>query len=124
MTRNRLLGRRKTFGKSTCGHSGTDPSSRRHPADCSGACEARARAPLFAGKNLFVNELTQNRGIPVEATLGGPETKYPEFRKKLKDAYAIPPPCKTGCGGPPIRRRRDGHNLYSRSSADLQGCHR
>lgn len=53
------------------------------------------------GKNPFVNELTQNRGIPVEATLGGPETMYPEFRKKLKDTYVMPPPCKTGCGGPP-----------------------
>ena len=53
------------------------------------------------GKNPFVNELTQKRNIPVEATLGGPETMYPEFRKKLKDTYVMPPPCKQGCGGPP-----------------------
>ena len=76
------------------------------------ACEPIEELPYLAqslalvphhlpGKNPFVNELTQNRGIPVEATLGGPETMYPEFRKKLKDTYVMPPPCKTGCGGPP-----------------------
>jgi hypothetical protein len=26
---------------------------------------------------------------------------YPEFRKKIKDKYVLPPPCKEGCGGPP-----------------------
>jgi hypothetical protein len=53
------------------------------------------------GKNPFVNEVTQKRGIPLEAVLGGPETMYPEFRKKIKDKYVMPPPCKQGCGGPP-----------------------
>jgi hypothetical protein len=53
------------------------------------------------GKNPFVNEMTQKRGIPLEAVLGGPETMYPEFRKKIKDKYVMPPPCKQGCGGPP-----------------------
>jgi hypothetical protein len=53
------------------------------------------------GKNPFVNELTKNRNIPIEATLGGPETMYPEFRKQLKDKYVLPPPCKSNCGGPP-----------------------
>lgn len=66
------------------------------------ASPKRALVPHYLpAKNPFVNELTQNRGIPVEATLGGPETMYPEFRKKLKDTYVMPPPCKTGCGGPP-----------------------
>ncbi len=53
------------------------------------------------GKNPFVNELTEKRNIPVEATLGGPETMYPEFRKQLKDKYVLPPPCTSNCGGPP-----------------------
>ena len=53
------------------------------------------------GKNPFVNELTQKRNIPLEAVLGGPETMYPEFRKKIKDKYTMPPPCTAGCGGPP-----------------------
>ncbi len=53
------------------------------------------------GKNPFVNEVTEHHNIPLEAVLGGPETMYPEFRKKLKDKYVMPPPCKDGCGGPP-----------------------
>jgi hypothetical protein len=53
------------------------------------------------GKNPFVNEVTQKHNIPVEAVLGGPETMYPEYRKKLKDKYVLPPPCTQACGGPP-----------------------
>jgi hypothetical protein len=53
------------------------------------------------GKNPFVNELTQKHNIPLDAVMGGPETMYPEFRKKIKDAYVLPPPCTEGCGGPP-----------------------
>jgi hypothetical protein len=53
------------------------------------------------GKNPFVNEVTQKHNIPLEAVLGGPETMYPEFRKKIKDKYVLPPPCTEGCGGPP-----------------------
>jgi hypothetical protein len=53
------------------------------------------------GKNPFVNEATEHYNIPLEAILGGPETMYPEYRKKLKDKYVMPPPCKEGCGGPP-----------------------
>ena len=53
------------------------------------------------GKNPFVNELTEKLHIPLEAVLGGPETMYPEFRKKIKDKYVMPPPCTQGCGGPP-----------------------
>ena len=36
------------------------------------------------GKNLFLNEVTQRYNIPLEAVLGGPETMYQEYRKKLK----------------------------------------
>lgn len=53
------------------------------------------------GKHPYLNEVSQKYNIPMEAVLGGPETMYPEYRKKLKDAYVLPPPCKTGCGGPP-----------------------
>jgi hypothetical protein len=53
------------------------------------------------GKNPFLGELTKNRNIPIEAVMGGPETMYPEYRKKIKDKYVIPPPCTEGCGGPP-----------------------
>ena len=53
------------------------------------------------GKNPFADELTKNLNIPREAVMGGPETMYPEFRKKIKDKYVMPPPCTQGCGGPP-----------------------
>lgn len=53
------------------------------------------------GKNPFINEVTEKHNIPLEAVLGGPETMYPEFRKKLRDKYVLPPPCTQGCGGPP-----------------------
>jgi hypothetical protein len=39
------------------------------------------------GKHPFLNELTEKTGIPLEAVLGGPETMYPEFRKKIRDQY-------------------------------------
>jgi hypothetical protein len=48
-----------------------------------------------------MNEVTQRYNIPLEAVLGGPETMYPEYRKKIKDNYVMPPPCKESCGGPP-----------------------
>ncbi|HEV8396787.1 MAG TPA: hypothetical protein VGQ37_21040, partial [Vicinamibacterales bacterium] len=56
------------------------------------------------GKNPFVNEMTQKKGIPLEAVLGGPETIYPEYRKKLKDIYKAPEKCVDSCGGPPAAR--------------------
>ena len=46
-----------------------------------------------------MNEVTERYNIPLEAVLGGPETMYPEYRKKLKDKYVLPPPCKQFCGG-------------------------
>lgn len=53
------------------------------------------------GENPFVNEVTENHNIPLEAVLGGPETMYPEFRKQIEDEYVLPPPCTRECGGPP-----------------------
>ena len=54
-----------------------------------------------------MNELPTKLHIPLEAALGGPETTYPEYRKKLKDQYTQPEPCQKVCGpgmgpgGPP-----------------------
>jgi hypothetical protein len=53
------------------------------------------------GKHPYLNEVSQKYNIPLEAVMGGPETMYPEYRKKLKDKYVMPPPCTAGCGGPP-----------------------
>ena len=60
------------------------------------------------GKNPFVNEMTNLFGIPVEAVLGGAETMYPEYRKKIRDKYVRPEKCPSnpietaagGCGRP------------------------
>ena len=45
------------------------------------------------GQNPFVDEQTKLFGIPMEAVLGGAETAYPEFRKKIKDKYQRPDHC-------------------------------
>jgi len=52
------------------------------------------------GKTPFIDELTKLYGIPPEATLGGAETMYPEFRKKIKDKFVMPAKCTLNCGGP------------------------
>jgi hypothetical protein len=51
------------------------------------------------GENPFVNEMTRMYHIPVEAVLGGAETMYPEYRKKLKDQYVPPTVCTRYCCG-------------------------
>ena len=51
-------------------------------------------------KNPFVEELTNQYGIPRDAVLGGAETMYPEYRKKLKTAYVRPEKCPRNCGAP------------------------
>lgn len=53
---------------------------------------------FLPGQNPFVDELTTKFHIPVEATLGGAATMYPEFRKKMKDTYTMPPPVETPPG--------------------------
>ena len=53
------------------------------------------------GANPWINELTQNRGIPLDAVMGGPATMYPEYRKTLRDTYKMPAACKIDCGAPP-----------------------
>ncbi len=53
------------------------------------------------GRNPWVNELTQNRNIPLEAVMGGPATMYPEYRKVIRDTYVAPERCRIDCGAPP-----------------------
>lgn len=71
---------------------------------CTPAFEGAAgagRVPHFLPeKNPFVGELTEWFGVPREAVLGGSETLYPEYRKKLKDQYVRPEKCLHDCGGP------------------------
>jgi hypothetical protein len=43
------------------------------------------------GKNPFAGEFAYRYGIPLEATLGGPETTYPEYQTKLR---TLPKPTK------------------------------
>ncbi len=45
---------------------------------------------FLPGKNPFVDEMTETLHVPREAVLGGAETLYPEYRKKMKDAYVRP----------------------------------
>jgi len=66
-----------------------------------------ATVPHFLpGQNPVVDEMTSLYGIPLDAVKGGPETMYPEYRKKIKDHYRRPEKCVTnaneqgGCGGP------------------------
>jgi hypothetical protein len=46
---------------------------------------------ILPGKNPFVSEVTDMYHIPQEAVMGGAETMYPEYRKKLK-TMVIPRP--------------------------------
>jgi hypothetical protein len=54
----------------------------------------------LADKNPFLGEVTKNYNIPLEAVMGGAETMYPDYRKRLKDKYTIPDHCTRYCGGP------------------------
>jgi hypothetical protein len=57
--------------------------------------------------------MTKLYNIPPEAVIGGPETMYPEFRKKFKGQYVIPDKCPNisgqegipTCGGPGVYPR-------------------
>jgi hypothetical protein len=66
------------------------------------------RVPHFApDQNPFLDEFVKLYNLPREAVLGYLETLYPEYRKKIKDAYVPPPPCAADCGvaGNFVRRR-------------------
>jgi hypothetical protein len=51
------------------------------------------------GKHPAMEEMTKRYNIPLEAVVGGPETMYPEYRKRLKDKYVAPPPVAPGGRG-------------------------
>jgi hypothetical protein len=51
------------------------------------------------GKNPFINDFPKIYNIPLDAVLGGAETMYPEYRKKLKDLYIAPAMCTRYCCG-------------------------
>lgn len=51
------------------------------------------------GANPFVGEMSRRYGLPLDATLGGAETIYPEYRKKLQSQYARPASCGRYCCG-------------------------
>jgi hypothetical protein len=66
--------------------------------------KAQGSVPHFVPeKNPFVDELTKLWHLPKDAVLGLPETMYPEYRKKIKDTYVRPEPCKADCGATPPR---------------------
>jgi hypothetical protein len=51
----------------------------------------RGAVPNFLpGQNPFVDEFGRKYGIPPTATLGGAETMYPEYQRKLKEMSAAP----------------------------------
>ena len=51
----------------------------------------------YLGGTRFVAEMTELYGIPEEASLGGAETMYPEFRDKIKDKFKLPAKCPKNC---------------------------
>ncbi|MDP9085130.1 MAG: hypothetical protein M3N50_15400 [Pseudomonadota bacterium] len=55
---------------------------------------------FLPGKNPFMEETAKEDGIPLSAVLGGAETMYPEYRKKLQGKYLRPEKCPRVCGGP------------------------
>jgi hypothetical protein len=55
---------------------------------------------FLPGKNPSINEMTDLYHIPREALMGGAETMYPEYRKKMKDRFVRPEKCVRNCGGP------------------------
>ena len=75
----------------------TDPCV---PAEEVDSLKAEGAVPHYLpGENPFVNEMTRMYNIPVEAVMGGAETMYPEYRKKLKDHYVAPTVCTRYCCG-------------------------
>ncbi|MEQ1947034.1 MAG: hypothetical protein ABL995_07585 [Bryobacteraceae bacterium] len=55
---------------------------------------------FLPGQNPFLRELENTYGIPSDAAMGGAETAFPDFRKKIKDRYKAPAKCPRVCGGP------------------------
>jgi hypothetical protein len=45
------------------------------------------------GQNPSEKEFAEAHGLPLETVTGGADHMFPEYRKKLKDTYKIPPEC-------------------------------
>lgn len=50
------------------------------------------------GKNPSINEVSKIYNIPLDAVMGGAQTLYPAYRKKLKETYVPPAKCTVNCG--------------------------
>jgi hypothetical protein len=48
---------------------------------------------FLPGSNPDATTFAKKYNLPLEAAYGGAQTIYPEYRKKLKDSYKLPPPC-------------------------------
>jgi hypothetical protein len=55
---------------------------------------------VLPGQNPSIDEMPALYGFPREAILGGAETMYPEYRKKLKDKFVLPAKCERNCSAP------------------------
>jgi hypothetical protein len=56
------------------------------------------RVPFYLpGTNAAVKEAIENYGVPEEATRGGAEMMYPEYRKQMKQTFSSLDRCKRGC---------------------------
>ena len=51
------------------------------------------------GQNPFIDEVGKLYHLPTEPVLGGAETIYPEYRKKLRERYVPPGTCTKYCCG-------------------------
>ena len=51
------------------------------------------------GENPYIGEVTKHYALPADAVMGGAETMYPEYRKKLEGKYAAPVHCERYCCG-------------------------
>ena len=67
----------------------TAPHVAGRPAVCAGYEGIERRVPHYLPGDPSIDELTALYGIPREAALGGAETMYPEYRKKMKDGSCV-----------------------------------
>ncbi len=79
-----------------------DPGQRLGPTYCEYVPEVPAAAGAvpshLPGKNEFLTEVADWYGLPLEATRGGAETMYPEYRQKMGKPHAPPPQhCERFC---------------------------
>jgi len=75
------------------------------PAPCTPEAEVArldGQSPIphfLPGKNPYMKEVTRLYNIPEEAVMGGAETMYPEYRKRLRAQYQPPEKCVRYCCG-------------------------